>query len=75
MRPVLCAGNQAFDIGHHLAAVTHTQREAVITLEESTELITGALVKQNGFGPAFAGTQHITVGETTAGHQTIKVRQ
>nr|GFD52047.1 hypothetical protein [Tanacetum cinerariifolium] len=61
--PELAARNQLVQVGHHLAAVAHAQREAVGALEEALKGITGAAVEQGRFGPAFTGAQHVAVGE------------
>ena len=68
----LATGVKQFEVGHHLATVAHTQGEAVVTLEEALERITRTAVEQGRLGPAFTGTQHVTVGETTAGDEAFE---
>ena len=44
-RPVFRTGNQRFELREHLAAVTHAQREAVVSVEESFKLLAGAFIE------------------------------
>src|SRR5690606_42010042 len=62
-------------VRQHLATVAHAQRERVLTIEEGGKLVTHAVVKQNGFRPAFAGSQHVSVCEATTGNQTLDAIQ
>ena len=75
MRPVLRAGDDVVQIGHHLAAVADAETEAVAPLEEGRELIARATVVEYGLGPALAGAQHIAVGESATGRHALEVRQ
>ena len=60
---------------HHLAAVADAQTESVRSGEERGKLLGQFLVKENGLGPAFPGTEHIAVGEAAHGQQTGEVFQ
>ncbi len=75
MRPVVRAGNQRMQVTHHLTAVTDPKGKGVVTLEKRLELIPGLGIEQDGLGPTFTGTQYISIGETTTGHQTVETIQ
>src|SRR5690606_31576508 len=74
-RPVFAAGNQLSQVGQHLTADAHAQGEGVGAGKEVAEGLAGLFVEQDRLGPAFAGTQHVTVGEAATGDQTTEVGQ
>ncbi len=74
-RPQIGARDQLAQVGHHLAAVAHPQRERIAALEEALELLAGAIVEQDGLGPAFTRPQHVAVGEAATGHQGLELLQ
>ena len=74
-RPGFAARDQFAQVRHHLAAVTHAQRQGLRTMEEGFELVTHAAVEQDGLRPTFARAQHVAVGETAARHQRLEIFQ
>ena len=62
-------------VGKHLTTITDTKGEGILAIKERSKLITHPVVKQDGLGPAFTSTQHITVGETATSHQTLELLQ
>src|SRR5690554_7023756 len=74
-RPAITARNQLMQVGEHLTAVTHTQCQGVLAIEEHSKLIPNAVIEQDGLCPAFTGTQNVTVGEPTTRHQALEVIQ
>ncbi len=68
-RPQVAARDQLAQVGHHLTAVAHAERQRLRTMEEGRELIAHALVEQNRLRPALARAQHVAVGEAAAGYQ------
>ncbi len=71
-RPQVAARDQLAQVGHHLTAVAHAERQRLRTMEEGRELIAHALVEQNRLRPALARAQHVAVGEAAAGYQAWK---
>ena len=59
----------------HLAAVAHAESEGRVALEERRELVAGDRIEQNRLRPALAGTEHIAVGKSAAGDQSVEPRQ
>ena len=74
-RPQVAARDQLAQIGHHLTAVAHAERQGLRTMEEGRELIAHALVEQNRLRPAFTCPQHVAVGEAAAGHQGMEIAE
>ena len=74
-RPQVAARDQLAQVGHHLTAVAHAERQRLRTMEERRELIAHALVEQNRLRPAFTRAQHVTIGEAAAGHQGMEIPQ
>ena len=66
------AGNDLLERGEHLAAVADAEREGVLPIEESLELLARAGVVEDGLGPALAGAEHVAVGEPAAGHEAAE---
>src|SRR5690606_39383592 len=62
-------------VAHHLAAVAHAQREAVLALEERLEAVTGTGVEQDRLGPAFTSPQDVAVREAAARYQALELLQ
>ena len=60
-------------VAHHLAAVAHAQAQCVGAGEKGGEHIAQLGVEQNGFCPALARAQHITVAEPAARRQHLKI--
>ena len=58
---------------HHLAAVAHAERKAVAAAEELDEHLGELRPVKDGLGPAAAGTQHVTVGKSAAGDETLEL--
>ncbi len=74
-RPQVAARDQLAQVGHHLTAVAHAERQRLRTMEEGRELIAHALVEQNRLRPALARAQHVAVGEAAAGYQGMEIAQ
>ena len=74
-RPVTGAGNAVGEMGQHLAAVAHAEREGVGALEEGFEACPRALIELNGAGPTTTGAEHVTLGKATTGGQPLHVLQ
>ena len=58
-----------------MTAVAHPKTETVWARKEGGEFIAGAGIEQNGFGPAFAGAQHVAVGKTATGGDAMEINQ
>src|SRR4029079_11847133 len=71
--PARRARHDLLERREHLATVAHTQRERVVALEESLELVARTGVIQDGLRPALAGAQHVAVGEAAAGHEAAEL--
>ncbi len=72
-RPVRSTRNQVLEVGNHLAAVADAEREGVLAVEVSFEFGAGLRVEEDALGPAFTGTENVTVAEATASDETIEV--
>src|SRR5690606_28269458 len=75
VRPVLSTRNQFVQVGQHLATVAHTKGKGVFAFEEGFKLAARLFVEQNGFCPAFTGTQYVAGRETAAGHYATEAVQ
>ena len=73
--PGVGAGDDGFQVAHHLAAVADAEAEAVRAVEEARELFRQAGVEQNRFRPAFARAQHVAVREAAHGDDALEVVQ
>ena len=62
-------------IAHHLAAVTHTERENIFTPEEQAELLARAGIEQDRLRPALPGTEHVAIGKSAASDETVETQQ
>ncbi len=74
-REMFCTGDHVFQLRHHLATVADTEREGFIAGKERRKFVTRTLVEQHVLGPATAGTEHVAIRETAAGHDTGKIFQ
>ena len=74
-RPVLRAGDDRRQVGHHLATVADAQREAVGASEEGAEFVAQAVVEQHRLGPALPGAEHVAVGKAAAGGEALEIGQ
>ena len=63
------ARDQFLQCGQHLAAVADTERETVLAREVRAELVAQPPIEQDGLGPALPGTQHVPIGEASAGDE------
>ena len=72
---MFAAGDQFTQVGEHLAAVAHTQGKGIGAGKEGAEVFPGLGIEQDRLGPAFTGTEYVTVGETTTSHQAAEVFQ
>ena len=75
MRPVRAAGDDLVQVAHHLAAIADAERETVGAREERFELVAGASIEQDGFRPALAGAEHVSVREAAAGSNACEIAQ
>ena len=73
--PQLAPRDQFTQVRHHLATVTYPQSQRLRTMEEGCKLIAYTVIEQDRLRPTFTGTQHITVGETSARDQGVKILQ
>src|SRR5688572_29963403 len=74
-RPMLRARDEALHRGEHLTTVAHTQRETIRPLKETLKLRARGLMEQNGLGPPFARTQHVSIGEPAARDEPLELLQ
>ena len=61
-------------IGQHLTAIADTQRKNYRAREERGELLSRArALNRIDLAQPLAGTQHVAVGKSAAGHQTVEI--
>ena len=74
-RPVIGAGNELAQRGHHLTAIAHTERERVGSSKERCEFLAQTRVEQNRFRPALTRSEHIAIREAAADDEALIVVQ
>ena len=74
-RPRLRTGDDARQLGKHLAAVAHAQAKGVGACKEGFERVGQQRVKRDAACPADACAQGVAVAEAAAGHHTLKILQ
>ena len=71
-RPIRGTRNELLECREHLAAVAHAQGERRVALEEGPELVARKGIEQDRFRPAFAGAEHIAIGEAAASDEAVE---
>jgi len=71
-RPVFCARNEVAEMGEHLTAVADAECEARFVAKEGFELVTQAVVVQDGFGPTASGSEDIAIGKAAARDEALE---
>ena len=65
--------DQRSQVGHHLAAVAHAEREGIGAREEGFKFGARARVEQDRLRPASAAAKHVAIRKTATGSEALEI--